>query len=139
MDSKTEPQQVHNFAPFEPPRPKAIKSVISHLILQKRPIPLVDFHRISHSSLMVFFAVKIFVDWLTDVDSVRGGVRFRRGFMCNYCMQHAAITCWTTCNCFRVLHAIISHETTALVRIAVGLVWCHWYDVAAAHKDTVIQ
>ena len=44
-----------------------------------------------------------------------------RGFMCNYCMQHAATiasfpTCRKACNYCSVLHAIIGHETRTLVR-----------------------
>ena len=41
-----------------------------------------------------------------------------RGFMCNYCIQRAAIiagipTCCNACNYCRVLHAITPHETTS--------------------------
>jgi len=36
------------------------------------------------------------------------------GFMCSYCVQHAAIiACWNACNYCSVLHAIIARETIA--------------------------
>ena len=49
---------------------------------------------------------------------------FRCGFMCYRCTQHAAIipTCCKACSYCSVLHAIISHETTALFTCAALLV-----------------
>ena len=44
--------------------------------------------------------------------------RLRSGFMSNYCMHRAAIIASlpTFCNYCSALHAIIAHETAALIR-----------------------